>query len=117
MRAVGVTKFCCPICGFVLKNLKLGSQFMFSNSHNIISPCSLPPTLPLDVIKAAVAQFGGQLREELAQLMMRTDMLESCDDSINSKDLSTESFGSQFMVCAEDRVTVTVGHSESSDSR
>ena len=94
IRAAGVSKFCCPICGFVLKNVE--PPFIFTNTHNTIKACSLPPTLSLDVIKAAVAQFGAQLREELGELMKRTVMLQSCDESINSKDFSEESFGSDF---------------------
>jgi hypothetical protein len=81
----------------VLKNVE--PSFIFTNTHSTIRACSLPPALSLDVIKAAVAQFGGQLREELGQLMTRTDLLQSCDDSINSKDFSAESFGSDVEVC------------------
>ena len=78
----------------------LEPPFIFTNTHNTIKSCSLPSTLSLDVIKAAVAQFGGQLREELGQLMKHTDLLHSCDESINSKDFSVESFGSDFELCA-----------------
>ena len=85
----------------MLKNVV--PPFIFTNTHNTISSCSLPPTLSLDVIKAAVAQFGGQLREELGQLMKRTDVLDSCDESINSKDFSVESFGSDFEFCTKVR--------------
>ena len=61
----------------------------------------LSPELSLEVMQAAIAQFGGQLREELGALMERTDILDSCDESINSRDLgSTESFGSKFAICA-----------------
>ena len=81
---------------------KVKPPFIFTNTHNTIKACSLPSTLPLDVIQVAVAQFGGQLREELAQLMRRTEMLHSCDESINSKDFSAESFGSDYEVCAKD---------------
>ena len=83
----------------MLKNV--GPPFFFTATHNTISACSLPSDLSLDVIQAAIAQFGGQLREELGQLMQRTDMLQSCDDSINSKDFSAESFGSDYEVCAK----------------
>ena len=87
----------------MLKTVK--PQFIFTNTHNTIKACSLPAALPLDVIKAAIAQFRGQLREELGLLMKRTEPLESCDDSINSKDFSgssdSESFGSHFEVCAK----------------
>jgi hypothetical protein len=78
----------------VLKNVD--PPFIFTDPHNTIRACSLPPYLSLPVIQAAIAQFGGQLREELGQLMNRTALLESCDDSINSKDFSAESqFGSE----------------------
>lgn len=86
----------------MLKNIK--PSFIFTNTHNTIRACSLPTALSLDVIKAAVAQFGGQLREELAQLMECTDILQSCDESINSKDFSMKSFGSDFEVCAKDQI-------------
>jgi hypothetical protein len=82
----------------VLKNV--GPPFIFTNTHNTISACSLPSALSLEVIEAAIAQFGGQLRKELGQLMMRSDILESCDDSINSMDFSAESFGSHVAICA-----------------
>ena len=72
----------------MLKNVE--PPFIFTNTHNTIKSCSLPSTLSFDVIKAAVAQFGGQLREE-----------HSCDESINSKDFSAESFGSDFEICAK----------------
>jgi hypothetical protein len=110
-RAVGVSKFCCPICGFLLMNIE--PPFNFTNTHNTIKACSLPPTLSLDVIEAAVARFGHQLMEELGQLMKRTEMLDSCDESINSKDFSAESFGSDFRVCLPR--PVGVGHSESAE--
>jgi hypothetical protein len=71
------------------------------NTHNTIKACSLPSTLSLEVIKAAVAQFGGQLRDELGELMKRTEMLQSCDESINSKVFSSSSsLGSDFQVCS-----------------
>ena len=71
--------------------------FIFTNTHNTIKACSLPATLSLEVIKAAIAQFGGLLREELGELMEHsTDILRSCD---NSKDFSTDSFGSDFKLC------------------
>ena len=81
----------------MLKNVR--PPFIFTNTHNTIKSCSLPSTLSFDVIKAAVAQFGGQLREELGQLMECTDLVHSCDESINSKDFSAESFGSDFEIC------------------
>ena len=82
---------------------KLEPPFIFTNTHNTIKSCSLPSTLSLDVIKAAVAQFGGLLREELGQLMKHTDMLDSCDESINSQDFLVDSFGSdsEFQIYAE----------------
>ena len=83
----------------MLRNIE--PPFIFTNTHNTISACSLSPDLSLEVIQAAIAQFGGQLREELGALMKRTDILDSCDESINSRDLgSTESFGSKFAICA-----------------
>lgn len=83
----------------MLKNVE--RPFIFTNTHNTIRACSLPATLPLNVIEAAIAQFGYQLREELGELMKRTDVLHSCDESINSKDFSAESFGSNFEICAK----------------
>ena len=94
---MGVSKDCCSICGSVLGNLD--PPFIFTNTHNTIKSCSLPATLSLQVIEAVIAQFGGLLRDELGELMKRTDILRSCDESINSKDFSTDSFGSGFRVC------------------
>ena len=93
----------------MLKNVE--PPFIFMNAHNTIKSCSLPPTLSFNVIKAAVAQFGGQLREELGQLMACTDLVHSCDESINSKDFLAESFGSDFEICVP---SFRVSHSESS---
>jgi hypothetical protein len=99
----------------VLKNVE--PPFFFTNTHNTLRACSLPPSLSLDVIEAAIAQFGGQLREELVQLMNRTSLLESCDDSINSKDFSGESqFGSEsdYEVCDQlESATMTEAAPES----
>jgi hypothetical protein len=84
----------------VLKNVK--PPFVFTNTHNTIRACSLPPSLSEGVIDAAIAQFGGQLREELVQLMQRTALLKSDDDSINSKDFSesgASQFGSDYEIC------------------
>ena len=78
-------------------------SFIFTNTHNTIRPCSLPPNLPLRVIEAAIAKFGGQLREELGQLMKRTDMLLNCDESINTKDFSEESHDSRYIVVTKDQ--------------
>ena len=91
----------------MLKNVE--PPFIFVNTHNTIKSCSLPSTLSFDVIKAAVAWFGGQLREELGQLMECTDLVHSCNESINSKDFSVEYFGSDFGICR-----FRAGHSESS---
>jgi hypothetical protein len=52
----------------------------------------------LKVIQAAVAQFGGQLREELGELMKRNEVLQCSDASINSKDFSADSFGSDYEI-------------------
>ena len=79
---------------------RLKPPFIFTDTHDIIRACSLPSSLSLDIIEDAVAQFGGQLREELGALMKRTDILQSCDDSIVSKDFSVDSFGSDINVCA-----------------
>lgn len=85
----------------MLKNVD--PPFDYTESHPIIRPCSLSKDLPLDLILAAVAQFGGQLREELGDLMKRTDLTECCDESINSKDFSTDS-GSDYEIGDKNRV-------------
>jgi hypothetical protein len=82
----------------VLQNVE--PPFIFTNTHNTISACSLPPDLSLEVMQATIAQFGGKLRDELGELLARADILESCDESIVSKDLSMKSFGSKIAICA-----------------
>ena len=92
--------------GLCLRTLNLHS-FSQTQHHQIMFITSY------DVIKAAVAQFGGQLREELGQLMACTDLVHSCDESINSKDFLAESFGSDFEICMRSASRFRVGHSES----
>jgi hypothetical protein len=77
--------------------------FDYAKKHSIIRSCSLSDRLPLEVIKAAVAQFGGQLREELGELMNRTSLMEGDDESINSKDFSTDS-ASDYEIADKSRV-------------
>ena len=48
----------------------------------------------MDIIAKMIAKFGGQLRGELVDLMKRSQMLRSSNQSIGSKNFSTESFGS-----------------------
>lgn len=108
MRATGVSKLCCPICAFLLGAVE--PQFIFTSAHNTIKACSLSSHFSLEVIQSAIAQFGGQLREELGELMKRTQVLQTCDESINSKGFSTDSFGSDF------DLQTGLGHSEESNS-
>ena len=82
---------------------KVDPPFIFTNTHNTIKACSLPPSLSLEVINAAIAHFRGQSREMLGDLMECTDLLESCNESIVSKDFSVESFGSDFEFCTKVR--------------
>jgi hypothetical protein len=46
----------------------------------------------MDIIRLMIVKFGGQLREELIDLIDRTSILRSCDGSIGSKNLSMDSF-------------------------
>ena len=48
----------------------------------------------MDIIAKMISKFGHQLREELVDLMKRTEILRSCNRSIGSKNFSTDGFGS-----------------------
>ena len=96
IRAAGVSKSCCSICGFLLKS----GSFIFTSTHNTIRPYALPSTLSLEVMEAAVAKFGAQLREELEELMERSAILDSYNNSINSQAFSTDTYGSNYGVCS-----------------
>jgi hypothetical protein len=48
----------------------------------------------MNIISTMIVKFGGQLREELVELMKRTQILRSSNQSIGSKNFSTEGFGS-----------------------
>ena len=39
----------------------------------------------MNIIKAMISKFGGQLREELVELFNRTEILYACDRSIDSR--------------------------------
>lgn len=108
MRATGVSKLCCPVCAFLLGTVE--PSFIFTSAHNTIKACSLSPHFSLEVVQSAIAQFGAQLREELGELMKRTKILQSCDESINSNGFSTDSFGSDI------DLQTGLGHSEESSS-
>jgi len=59
--------------------------------HHKITAYALPDSLPIGVIVGMISKFGGQLREELVHLKERTEVLQSCSDSIGSKGLSDSS--------------------------
>ena len=89
MRAVGVSKKCCPVCAHLLG--LFGEPFAFTDSHNTISACSLPEWLDDDIIAKMITDFGSLLIERLHDLKKRTEMLESVDPSIVSEALSVGS--------------------------
>ena len=90
-RSVGVSKRCCPLCAYLLMLL---GRFAYTHSHNTITPCSLPESLPLDVIVGMVSKFGGQLIEDLLDLKAHTEILTSIEPSIGSGKLSV---GSEYL--------------------
>lgn len=59
--------------------------------HHKISAYALPDSLPIETIVGMISKFGGQLREELVSLKERTEITQSCSDSIGSKGLSDSS--------------------------
>jgi hypothetical protein len=90
IRAVGVSKRCCPSCAYLLRSL---GEFTYTHSHTTISACSLPESLPLAIITGMVAKFGSQLIRDLRDLKARTEMLTSIDPSIGSGKVS---IGSEY---------------------
>lgn len=66
----------------------------------------------MDIIAAMIAKFGGQLRRELVELMDRTEILRSSNQSIGSKNFSTEGFGSSDNLNADPHDTYSESDSE-----
>ena len=87
---MGVSKRCCPVCADLLKIS--GNRFVFTAAHHTISGCALPEYLPIDIIDHMIKKFGNQLSEELVLFKERTEIQQSCDRSIGSRHLSTDTF-------------------------
>jgi hypothetical protein len=85
---VGVSKRCCPSCAHLLGLL---DRFIYTHSHNTITPCSLPESLSLLTIVRMVTKFGDQLIDDLLDLKAHTEMLASIEPSIGSGKVSVGS--------------------------
>ncbi len=57
----------------------------------------MPDYLPMVIIDGMISKFGGQLREELASLKERTEILQNCDASIHSQGLSDSGSAHTFV--------------------
>jgi hypothetical protein len=93
-RAIGLSSPCCLVCAHLLKLLTSLSwdrkPFMVTGQHNTVASCSLPEWLPSDVIYHMILKFGDLLREELVQLMNRTEELRTWGRPIDDDSLTTE---------------------------
>ena len=75
---IGVSKRCCPICSQFLVELSdwvCGKPILVHGGHSSITPCTLPPWTPPEVVNKMIKHFGHMLREDL--LMLRKQMLDS----------------------------------------
>jgi hypothetical protein len=95
VKAIGVSKWCCLVCAYLLLLLCLlfGYSIEFLGSHAQIKPCALPPWLPQDVVAEVVLKFASDLRKILSQLggvsRRRTDSITSVDTAPPSEDEGT----------------------------
>jgi hypothetical protein len=65
-----VSKRCCPVCDALLWFLEgfYGRHVDTLGSHRKITPCTLPPWLPDDILNAVVRRFESKLYDALIQL-------------------------------------------------
>jgi hypothetical protein len=69
---VGVSKRCCPVCAYMLQRCDLPgrqSPIRIHGSHSTVSPCALPPWLPVRAIDSIVAHFSNVLKGMLERLV------------------------------------------------
>ena len=65
-----MSKRCCPVCDALLWFLEVfyGPRVDTLGSHRKITPCTLPPWLPDDILIAVVRRFETKLYDALIQL-------------------------------------------------
>ena len=68
-------------------------RFILRGSHNTVTPCTLPTWLPERLVDLMNDFFGAQLRQELIDLMGRSELLRNRAHSTGSQRLSFESEG------------------------
>ncbi|RPA77126.1 hypothetical protein BJ508DRAFT_350746 [Ascobolus immersus RN42] len=66
-RVFGISKRCCLVCAMLVRitGQKLGQNIETSGSHSRISPCSLPPWTPIEIIDAITKELEALVRPML----------------------------------------------------
>jgi hypothetical protein len=65
-KIIGVSKRSCPVCSYLF--VLLGEEYCISRSHRIVSGCSLPSTIPGDLMDEMISEFGGWLKTVILHL-------------------------------------------------
>ena len=81
------------MCVRVLDLLKTHDRkrFITTGGHSTITPCTLPESLPADIIKAIVVEFGKRLRGDLVKIQQHAEVLRQRTSSIDTRRISLES--------------------------
>lgn|ERR1700722_10441000 len=92
---LGVSKPSCPICMRLLDFLRDDHNgLVVRTSHSVLSPCGLPPWLPLDIVRDMVDYYERYLGTLLPSLchekQERCDSLQSIPFSATSEDNDIE---------------------------
>jgi hypothetical protein len=68
-----------------------GQPFTIRGCHNTVTACTLPAWLPGHIVDSMNKFFGGQLRQELVELIGRSELLQNRAQSAGSHGLSPDS--------------------------
>lgn len=60
----------------MLKDSDGGMDLKFSDPHETIFPCTLPPWLPKDILEKMVSTFGEQLKVQLEVILQENQVTE-----------------------------------------
>jgi|ERR1700722_1488841 len=93
---IGVSKRCCPACSVLLRVLSatdMTTPFRILGSHRMVTPWSLPPSLPDIVVKEVVKALERELREVLTKIIvkMRLEDQKRRRSSASSSGVSADS--------------------------
>jgi hypothetical protein len=66
---LGISKRCCPLCAALLRIIgrRLGTEVETCGVHATVSPCSLPPWTPPEIIQEIITELETQVRPLLLQ--------------------------------------------------